>query len=111
MRIQQPGEFRRTREVGQRLVRGCVILNWQAKPEATHSRLGVVTSRKLGGSVVRSRARRQLREAFRHLQHRIQPPCDVVMVARQSVNRMGGLEIRRQVQRAMLAARILGPVA
>ena len=65
--------------------RGCLVANWCCMPEATHSRLGVITSRKIGNAVVRSRARRVLREVFRLNQHKLVQPVDLVLVARQSL--------------------------
>jgi ribonuclease P protein component len=57
--------------------------------------------------VTRSRARRLLREAFRHLQPEIQPPSDIVLVARNSIRNQDGETVRRQVERALREARLL----
>jgi ribonuclease P protein component len=107
MRLQRSGEFAETRRLGRRLARGCVILNWRPRPDLPHSRLGVVTSRRVGSAVVRSRARRLLREAFRQLQPQIQPPSDVVLVARTSIKEQDGRDVRRQVETALRHARLL----
>ncbi len=48
--------------------------------------MGVITPRKLGEAVVRSRARRLLRETFRLHQHNFAEPVDLVLVARASIN-------------------------
>lgn len=85
MRLRQRGDFERLKGTGQRIAKGCLIANWQAKPEGVSHRLGVVTSRKLGSSVERSRARRLLRESFRLHQHKIKCPIDLVLVARNSI--------------------------
>lgn len=49
------------------------------------ARLGVVTSKKIGGAVQRSRARRLLRESFRLHQHELAQPVDMILVARNSI--------------------------
>lgn len=50
------------------------------------NRLGIVTSKKIGGAVKRSRARRVIREAFRLLEPQLREKypfrCDFIMVAR-----------------------------
>ena len=43
--------------------------------------MGVITSSRIGNAVVRSRARRLLREAFRLNQHAVHPPADLVIIA------------------------------
>lgn len=71
--------------MGRRLVRRCLIANLQPLPSPNVARLGVVTSRKVGSAVVRSRARRLLREAFRLVQHRLTRPAVIVLVARPAI--------------------------
>ena len=45
-------------------------------------RLGIIASRRLGGAVVRNRAKRRLREVFREKQHLVPATCDLLMIAR-----------------------------
>ena len=85
MHIKQGRDFSRVRQQGQRLVLGCLIANWLALPDGSTPRLGVVTSGKLGNAVVRNRARRLMREAFRLHQNELARPVDLVLVARQSI--------------------------
>lgn len=47
-----------------------------------HNRLGITVSTKLGGAVVRNRARRRLREVYRLAQPRMKQGYDIVLVAR-----------------------------
>lgn len=104
-RIQATGTFARLKADGRREVAGALILNWMAaRPSSAlkrtggvgdpgsvssspQTRLGVVTSRSIGGAVQRNRARRLLREAFRLNQHRIQQPTLLILVARASIAR------------------------
>jgi len=85
MRIKQGRDFSRVRQDGQRLVLGCMIANWRKLPAKSSHRLGVVTSGKIGNAVIRNRARRLLREAFRQHQHDFLQPVDLVLVARASI--------------------------
>lgn len=84
-KLRGPGVFLKLKTEGQRRVCGCLIMNWRPLPGAPCSRLGVITSRRLGGAVVRSRARRLLREAFRQNQYRIREAISLILVARPSL--------------------------
>ena len=84
-RLRASREFSRLKSDGQRWVQGCLILNWAPSASRAVSRLGVVTGSRIGSAVVRSRARRLLREAFRRHQHRLTSAVDLVLVARPSI--------------------------
>lgn len=84
-RLKQGRDFARVRQAGERVVKGCLIANWLRLPADARSRLGVVVGRKVGGAVVRSRAKRLLRESFRRHQHELTQPLDLVLVARASI--------------------------
>jgi ribonuclease P protein component len=84
-RLGQNRDFMRVRQQGERLALGCLIANWHRLPDGTAPKLGVVTSRKIGGAVERSRARRLLRESFRLHQHEFSQSVELVLVARNSI--------------------------
>ncbi len=84
-RIKQGRDFLRVRQGGERVVKGCLIANWLRLPADSGSRLGVVVSKKVGNAVVRSRAKRLLRESYRQHQHEFVQPLDLVLVARASI--------------------------
>jgi len=84
-RIKQGRDFARVRQEGERLVTGCLIANWRKLPSGSASRLGVITAGKIGNAVVRTRARRLLRESFRLHQNELAQPLDLVLVVRQSI--------------------------
>ncbi|MSU35477.1 MAG: ribonuclease P protein component [Pedosphaera sp.] len=123
VRIQDSRDFTRLKDSGKRLSQGCLILNWHCggaeaidvgvngiaavgRPLPT-TRLGVITSRRIGGSVVRNRARRLLREAFRIHRTRLQPGCDLVIIARKSIGNLGLAGVELDFIAACRRARLL----
>jgi ribonuclease P protein component len=107
-RLQHAWEFERARREGQRLVSGCLILNWRFSDDQKTSRLGVVTSKKIGNAVVRSRARRLLREVFRLHQHDLKRVVDMVLIARNSIAGKDYLGVKRDFVRAAKEAKLVG---
>jgi ribonuclease P protein component len=84
-RLAQSRDFARVRQQGERLALGCLIANWNKLPDGGTLKLGVVTGKRIGGAVERSRARRLLRETFRRHQHEFAQPVELVLVARNSI--------------------------
>lgn len=108
-RIKQGRDFGRAKVQGRRLSQGCLILNWVDLPPAGFSRVGVITSRKIGESVARSRARRLLREAFRLHQRCLAKPVDIVLVARGSIAGKAYAEVESDYLAALKKARLVKP--
>jgi ribonuclease P protein component len=85
MRLKQARDFARVRRDGRRLACGCFIANWRLLPPEAVMRVGVITAKRLGNAVIRARARRLLREAFRLHQHDFAQPVDMVLVAQKPI--------------------------
>ena len=107
MRVKLGRDFARVRQQGQRLATGCLIANWKLLPAGAASQLGVITSRKLGSAVVRTRARRLLRELFRLHQHDLRQAVTLVLVARSSIVGKRLAEVDRDFLSAMRRAKLL----
>jgi ribonuclease P protein component len=99
-RVRWSRDFARIRQAGRRLAQGALVANWAVLPTGATSRLGVITSRKVGSAVERSRARRLLRESFRRHQHELAGAVDLVLIARPSI----AGKTFAQVERDFLAA-------
>ena len=97
-------DFQHVRTHGRRHDCGAFML-WYARQATTEAdtappkvaRLGVVASRAaVGNAVQRARAKRRLREVFRHYQELVPAGHDLLLVARNSLNRLEYREIERK---------------
>lgn len=59
-----------------------------------YSRVGVVASRKVGGAVVRNKAKRRMRDLFRRNRDVLETPVDVLIVAMPEMARATWAELR-----------------
>jgi ribonuclease P protein component len=84
-RLQRNAQFRRVYEEGRRFEGRLAVLYALETPGETRA-VGIVTSRKVGGAVVRNRARRLLREAYRLNQHKMKDNVQLVLVARAAID-------------------------
>ena len=84
-RIGRSSEFQTIMSSGSRGVSPYLVAIWLAGGAGgIPSRLGVVASRKVGGAVQRSRAKRLLREVYRRTPNR--PAGDLVLIARRGIH-------------------------
>ncbi len=111
-RLRAGGDFARLKSTGRRTVQGCLILNWLPAEAAglDHDRVGLVASRSIGGAVVRNRAKRLLREAFRLHRAELTRPVSAVLVARKSIVGKTFREVERDFLTAVRQARLSGEV-
>lgn len=72
------------------------------------TRFGLSTGRKLGGSVVRNRVRRRLREALRAMAPSFQPGWDVLIIARPAIVDANHDALVRALRRLLQRGGVLG---
>ena len=73
--------FRRLYSKGS-CVAGRYLVLYCKRNGSDENRVGITVSKKLGGAVVRNRARRRLRECYRLNEDRLRPGYDIVIAAR-----------------------------
>ena len=79
--IKENRTFRRIYNKGKSAVTPFLVLYCRPNGQG-HNRLGVTVSTRLGGAVVRNRARRRLREVYRLAQADLAQGFDIIAVAR-----------------------------
>jgi ribonuclease P protein component len=101
-RLRRQGDFRAMRERGHRINCGAFTLWWRRREVSTGetapkiTRLGVTASiAAVGPAVQRNRAKRRLREVFRHHQDLVPAGCDLLLVARSTLNRLAYGELEQ----------------
>ena len=83
-RIRRRGEFQRVFDTGRR-AHGRYLTIIAAPAPGSASRIGIVASRKLGGAVVRNRAKRLIREVFRLMDKPSDASVDMVVIPRREL--------------------------
>jgi len=107
--LRRQRDFRTARERGRRHDCGVFTLWWYRRPAKVvvdaapppapikGPRVGVIASTAaVGNAVKRARAKRRMRELFRHHQQLVPPDCDLLMVARAAVNLIDYCEIEQK---------------
>jgi ribonuclease P protein component len=83
-RLKLSRDFTRVRTEG-RTARGTLLtIGVLSAENETHFRVGLITSKRVGGAVVRNRVRRRLREIVRRHQHALASGLWFVIIARPS---------------------------
>ena len=102
VRLRSRAEFVAVQERGRRVASRHMTL--LALPN-THGvdRLGVIASRRLGGAVLRNRAKRRVREMFRagEPDHPITPSFDIVVIPRREVTTIVFSELQSEFDAAL----------
>jgi ribonuclease P protein component len=108
-RLNRASEFRLVKASGKSWTgKHLVLATLKRETEAT-SRIGIITTRRLGNAVSRNQVRRRIREIFRLNQHRIQKGYWLVTIARFSSAKAPFGELQRDWLRLAERASILAP--
>lgn len=81
-RLRKRREYQAVQATGQRVSLPHFVFVITARAAPTGARIGIVASRKVGCSVVRSRAKRLVREAFRAMRPHFPDDVDMVVIVR-----------------------------
>lgn len=108
-RLARPAEFLRVKEEG-RVQRGALFfIGVLEVADERRFRAGFVTSKRVGGAVVRNRVRRRLREVVRQHQHHLRGGIWCVVIARPAAARATYSALKDEWLRLAKRALILRP--
>lgn len=62
------------------------------------NRLGVIVKKEIGKAVVRNKAKRQIREAYRHIDEKLFPGYDIIIIAKKSIVELDCFEIYKELE-------------
>lgn len=88
-RLRKRHEFVRVQSKGARVTAPSLVFLLAARTETGPTRLGVTASRKVGDAVVRNRAKRLVRAAFRLHPELVPAGVDLVVVVRRDLDALG----------------------
>lgn len=100
-------DFRRAYKRGKSYVSPLIVL-YVVKNRLGLTQVGITTSKKIGNAVVRSRARRVIREAYRGLSRRVEPGYDLVFVSRGRTPFAKSTQVQKHMEKQLSAAGLLG---
>ena len=72
-----------------------------------YTRKAFLASKKVGGAVIRNRARRLMKESYRKLEHEIGSGIDILMVARNTIADAGCKEVEVSLRQALKKSGLL----
>src|SRR6516162_9513025 len=110
-RLQRAAEFKLVRAFGKTWTGTHLIMAVLYREADLPSKIGIVTTKRLGRAVVRNRIRRRIREIFRLNQHQLRRGHWVVTIARTSSAFASYQELERDWLRLAKRASILAPTS
>jgi ribonuclease P protein component len=108
-RLTNTAEFTAVKFQGKTYRGPLLVLGVLVQKEEKAFRAGFITTKRLGGAVVRNRVRRRLRDMVRREQGRLRPGFWIVLVARSAAARAGYQELKDDWLRLAERASILAP--
>jgi len=98
--LRKKGDFTRLYNKGNSVGERCLVLLYKENGQNINRR-AFLASKKVGGSVLRNRARRLLRESYRELEPDIKTGYDLIFVARKTIINLKCADVKKSMEAAI----------
>ena len=105
--LKKSGDIERVKKTGRRLPTPLFNLV-SCRSDLPHARVGVIVGKRLGGAVVRNRAKRRFRELARQVRRRLTPGRDLLVFPRHAALQAAPMTLRDAWLAALGAQGLVG---
>lgn len=108
-RLKQRSEFLLVRKKGKSIQGRFLVLGYLQDPNGEPTRLGLITTKRLGNAVVRNRVRRRLRGIMQRIGERFVPGYWLVLIARHAAAEASSEQLEKEWKWLMHRASLMRP--
>lgn len=83
------------------------VVVFYRKNQLDYTRTAFLASKKVGKSVQRNKARRQMKESYREIKHSVIPGNDIIIIARNTINGANYFQVRKSLKNALSRGKLL----
>jgi|SRR5690625_524054 len=96
-RVKKNHEFQHILNTGNSFANRELVIYYKEKPQQSHFRIGISVGKKIGNAVTRNKIKRYIREVFNHLEDRIAPNVDIIIIARYPTIHMNFFQFKKSI--------------
>lgn len=105
-RLRSTLDIKRVRKTGRSIAHPLLVIVYSPN-NLTHPRIGVSTSRRVGGAVQRNRAKRVIREGIRPFVSNLKDNLDIVILSRKPILNCKSQEVEAAIKQTLLRGNLL----
>src|SRR5699024_2418103 len=96
-RVKEKSEFQKIQRTSRSFANRELVIYYKAKRPQHHFRFRVSVGNKIGNAVNRSKIKRHIRDACKHMKHHLNSENDMIIIARQPTVQMNTSQIKKSL--------------